>query len=65
MLFSVDEFEIEKDGIAYRHQNVIEKDVSMVLPLNEKNELYLISQYRYLHKKEMLEGVAGFRVTFF
>ncbi len=59
-LFSIDEFEIEKDGVHHTHRNVVQDDVSMVLPLNDENEVYLISQYRYLHDKIMLEGVAGF-----
>lgn len=59
-LFLVDEYVIEKDSITYIHRNVVEKDVSMVIAINDSSELYLISQYRYLHGKEMLEGVAGF-----
>lgn len=60
ILFDVDEFEVEKDGHTYTHHNVVEDDVSMVIPLTDNGEVYLISQYRYLHDKVMLEGVAGF-----
>lgn len=59
-LFQIDEYDLEKDGVFYRHRNVVERDVAMVIAINEKEELYLISQYRYLHGKDMLEGVAGF-----
>lgn len=59
-LFDVLEYKLEKDGKKHNHLNVLERDVVFVLPVTDANEIYLVSQYRYLHKRILLEGIAGF-----
>lgn len=59
-LFDIFEYELEKDGKKHTHKNVREKDVVFVLPYTPENEIYLVSQYRYMHEKVLLEVIAGF-----
>lgn len=42
------------------HHNIRERNMVVVFPLTDDYELYLVSQYRYLLQKQVLEGVAGF-----
>lgn len=58
--FTVEEAKVVyPDGSAHMHHNVIRTPSVSVLPLNEKKELYLIKQHRYLVGKDMIEAVAG------
>ncbi len=41
------------------HHNVKRVPTITILPLTDNNELYLISQYRYMHDEVMLEAIAG------
>lgn len=50
---------VTKDGKEHTHTNVLLTDSVFVLPVTAKNELYLVSQYRYLLGKNMTELVAG------
>lgn len=58
-------FDVKKLELAYpkgskRTHYVAERvPIVSVFPLNEEGEIYLVSQYRYLLKKVMLEAVAG------
>ncbi|MBI2031341.1 MAG: NUDIX hydrolase [Candidatus Levybacteria bacterium] len=46
-------------GRSKRYSFVHRKPISVVLPLIDKNNLYLISQYRYIFSKRILEAPAG------
>lgn len=52
-------FESEKRK-KYKQCDVERKPTVSIFPLTEDYEIYLISQYRYLYKKSILEAVAGF-----
>lgn len=60
-LFEVREVEIKLPNGTKRIHHVAERVPTIsVFPLTNSYELYLVSQYRYLLKKVMLEAVAGF-----
>lgn len=59
-LFTVREIEIEANKKKLIQHDVIRNTVVTVFALNDKNEIYLISQYRRLLEKTTLEAVAGF-----
>lgn len=64
-IFSTDKFIIKKsllsiNGAKRIYYDVWRNPVVTIFPLTEKNELYLISEYRYLFKKSVLGSVAGF-----
>lgn len=59
-LFDVDEFIVEKDGQQHIHKNAHEKDIVMIFPMTGEQEVFFVSQYRYLHNKVLTEAVAGF-----
>lgn len=46
-------------GITRVHHDVYRSDAVSVFPLTDLYELYMIKQYRYLHKKFILESIAG------
>ena len=46
-------------GITRVHHDVYRSDAVSVFPLTDSYELYMIKQYRYLHKKFILESIAG------
>jgi len=48
-----------RNGETRTHYNVERVPTVTVLPLGENNEVYLISQYRYLHATIRIEAVAG------
>lgn len=59
-LFDVQEvvFRNEK-GEEKVHHVAIRDTIASVFPLNEKNEIYLLSEYRYTLGKRAIEAVAG------
>lgn len=59
--FTVTKKQFERDNKVYTKDIIERDDVVVILPLNEKNELYLISQYRDAFEKTLLEVVAGTR----
>jgi len=42
------------------HEDVYVRPAVFIFPLTDKNEIYLIHEYRYLLKKTVLSAVAGF-----
>jgi ADP-ribose pyrophosphatase len=60
-LFDVNEITLEDDGGKKKiHHEAERAPVVSVFPLTNKYEIYLISQYRYMLKKTVLEAVAGY-----
>lgn len=60
-LFKVEEQKVVLPNGSRRTYSIIKKDsVVIVFPINSSYELYLSSQYRYLHGEEILEAVAGY-----
>ena len=60
-LFTIKQLKIKMPKGAVRIHDIVERGPTVsVFPLTEKNELYLVEQYRYLHKKQTLEAMAGF-----
>lgn len=60
-LFEVRELKITvSEGKNKVHRIVNRYPTVSVFPLTEKNEIYLVSQYRYLLKKITLEAMSGF-----
>ncbi len=61
-----EKFYITKDtiqlpnGKKITHHNALRRPVASIFPLTKTHEIYLVSQYRYLLKKQTLEAVAGF-----
>lgn len=59
-LFTVYEDHIElPTGSKRIYHNVQRAPAVSIFPITEENEVYLIKQYRYLHEKYLVEGVAG------
>jgi 8-oxo-dGTP pyrophosphatase MutT (NUDIX family) len=58
-LFSVVETRLMSKGKVRTHYNINRKSVVCIFPLSSADEIYLISQYRYLHGEVFLEEVAG------
>lgn len=60
-LFNVKEIELQSSaGKRKIHHEAERAPVVSVFPLTDQYELYLISQYRYMYKKSVLEAVAGY-----
>ncbi len=60
-LFDVSEVGLKlKSGREVIHHVAKRRPTICVLPLTETNEIYLVSQYRYMLKKDSLELMAGF-----
>ncbi len=59
-LFTVREIEIEVNKKKFTQHEVVKNPVVTIFALTDKNEVYLISQYRRLLEKTTLEAVAGF-----
>jgi ADP-ribose pyrophosphatase len=57
--FQVNQVEVEHRGKKFTKDIIERRDVVLILPLNEHNELYLVSQYRDALQKMSLEIVAG------
>jgi ADP-ribose pyrophosphatase len=58
--FSLEEEDLKlKDDQYKTYTTVHRRPVSVVFPISEKKEIYLISQYRYLFKKNIIEAVSG------
>ncbi len=58
-LFDVIETKFDLKGQVYTHHNVNRPPVASVFPITPEGDLYMISQYRYLHKETFLEEIAG------
>lgn len=48
-----------KNGKTKTHYNVERVETVSILPITTNYEIYLISQYRYIYGKRMIEAVAG------
>ncbi len=59
-LFTVKKFDIEINGKKRTHFDVVRNPTVSVFPITPNHEIYLVSQYRYLLNKTMIEAVAGF-----
>src|SRR3989338_5846318 len=65
IVFSQRLFELIKQKILLpngkeREYSIVQRrPISVIFPLSGKHELYLISQFRYLFDKKILEAVAG------
>lgn len=60
-LFRVKEKEFKLPNGKVKIYPIVERrPTAIVFPLDEKNNVYLIRQYRYLFDSELLESVAGF-----
>lgn len=59
-LFTVREIEIEVNKKKFTQHEVVKNPVVTIFALTDKNEIYLISQYRRLLEKTTIEAVAGF-----
>jgi ADP-ribose pyrophosphatase len=57
--FKLKEQKIAKGNVERKQEIIERKPISMIFPLNENREIYLISQYRTLYDKVILEAVAG------
>jgi ADP-ribose pyrophosphatase len=57
--FRLIEYQVEKDSTVHTHTNILMPDIIFVIPVNEQEEVYLVSQYRYLLEAVKLEIVAG------
>ena len=65
IIYSQKFFEVEEKifslphGISKKYSIVHRKPISVILPFEDDKNLYLISQYRYLFNKRILEAPAG------
>jgi len=65
IVFSQRLFKVKKQKILLpngkeREYSIVERQpISVIFPISDKLELYLISQFRYLFDKKILEAVAG------
>ena len=57
--YRIDKEEIERDGKVFTKDILKRTPTVIILPINEKDEIYLVSQYRDSMQKELLEVVAG------
>lgn len=58
--FEVREQEVELPNKKKKKYSIVERrPISVILPITDKKELYIISQYRTLYNKRLLEAVAG------
>lgn len=59
--FDVNEVDLElSTGSKRRHYDVIRRPAVSVFPITVTQEIYLVSQYRYMLERTTLEAVAGF-----
>lgn len=65
-IFRAELFEVFKTDLKLSSGNLVSyhevhrDPVVCVFPITDRNEIYLITQYRYLYEEESLEEVAGF-----
>jgi ADP-ribose pyrophosphatase len=58
--FKVKEQEVILPNKKKKKYSIVERrPISVILPITEKKELYIISQYRTLYNKRLLEAIAG------
>lgn len=58
--FKVEEQEIVLSNKKKLSYSIVKRDpVVVVIPITSDNEIFLVSQYRTLHRKQTLEAVAG------
>jgi ADP-ribose pyrophosphatase len=58
--FQVEQWDVERNGKIFTKDFVIRKPHVLILPITDKNEIYLIREYRDALQKVSLEVVAGF-----
>lgn len=58
-LFDVYETKFDLNGQTYTHHNIHRPSVASIFPMTTDGELYMISQYRYLHEEVFFEEIAG------
>lgn len=58
-LFSIVETTLDVKGKTHVHRNIFRPPVSLIFPLTDDGEIFLIKQYRYLHEETFLEEIAG------
>lgn len=60
-LFAVEQYRLKMpSSIVKTHKVIQRKSTVSVFPVTKNHELYLVRQYRYLHKKVTTEAMAGF-----
>lgn len=65
-IFKTERFEIKKTeiepakGKKKNKYDVFRRPTVLIFPLTDSYEIYLISQYRYLYKKNIIDAIAGF-----
>lgn len=60
-LFTIKEDQIKlPNGELRTHLNIYRHPTSIVFPITDSNEVYLLKQFRYLYGKYIYEAVAGF-----
>ncbi|HSW47922.1 MAG TPA: NUDIX hydrolase [Candidatus Saccharimonadales bacterium] len=57
--FRVDKVEIERNGKTFAKDILTRSSSVIILPINDQDEIYLVSQYRDSYQKVLLETVAG------
>ncbi len=57
--FSVDKVSIERNGKIFTKDIISRTPAVIIIPVNEKDEIYLVSQYRDSMQEILLETVAG------
>src|SRR2546423_588151 len=57
--FHVDQITVERNGKTFRKDVIKRNSVVVVLPVTQSNEIYLISEFRDVFQKFILEAVAG------
>jgi ADP-ribose pyrophosphatase len=57
--FQVDKVTIERDGKTFTKDILRRTPVVLILPINEKDEIYLVSQFRDSMQERLTEVVAG------
>lgn len=65
-IFKARLFEVKEDtvtlptGEKHKHQNIYKKPAVSVFPVSDKNEVYLIEEYRYLYNTKIIDAIAGY-----
>jgi ADP-ribose pyrophosphatase len=57
--FRIDNEKIERDGKVFTKDILKRTPTVIVLPINDKDEIYLVSQFRDSYQKVLLETIAG------
>lgn len=57
--FEVTEQNVSINEKIHKYSNVRRLPISIIFPFSDKDEIFLISQYRLFYKKRIIEAVAG------